>query len=316
MADIGVTRDGTRDRDLVVEQTGFRLSWGAIFAGFVIATVLQFALSLLGLGLGLLGWDLGDPLANLGLGAGIWFALTAIITMFIGGMTTGRLAGVLTRGDGALHGIVMWSLSTLLAIYLAYSGTSRVLGGVFGVVSSAVTTTVGAVASGVSQAGVAAVGQAGNLDLTAIQREVEATLQQTGNPALQPDSLQQQLESARGSAATGATNEALAQDIFNQIQQTAGQVRRDDLINVITARSNLSRPEAERLATRIETASAGARSQIATTADQVGTQAAQTASSAVEGAEEVLKRGAWLALLVMGLSVAAAAGGASMKARE
>ena len=32
---------------------------------------------------------------------GIWTALSALIALFIGGLTTGRLAGVVTRGDGA-----------------------------------------------------------------------------------------------------------------------------------------------------------------------------------------------------------------------
>ena len=311
MANIGVAREG-REHDALIEHTGFRLSWGAIFAGFVIATVLQMALSLLGVGLGFLGWDPGDPLRNLGIGAAIWFALTAIITMFIGGMTTGRLAGVLTRGDGALHGVVMWSLSTLLAIYLVSSGASYVLGGVFGFLTNAVTTTVGAVATGAAQAGVAAAGQAGNLDVNAIQREIEATLQQTGNPALQPDSLQAQVEGARGAATTGASNQALAQDLFNQIQQTAGQVRREDLINVITARTGLSEPEAERLAARIETASGQARTQVSGAVEDVQAGAADAASTA----GNALQKGAWLALLVMGLSVAAGAWGAAMTARE
>lgn len=312
MAEIDVTHDKVIDRDLVVEQTGFRLSWGAIFAGFVIATVLQMALSLLGVGLGFLGWDPGDPLSNLGIGAGIWFALTAIITMFIGAMTTGRLAGVLTRGDGALHGVVMWALSTLLAIYLVYSGATYVLGGVFGFLGNAVTSTVGAVATGATQAGVAAAGQAGNLDLNAIQREIEATLRQTGDPALQPDSLQTQIEQARPDVSSGASNEALAQDIAGQIQRTAGNVDRQDLINVITARTNLSQAEAESLAGRIETAAGQAQTQVAGAVEDVQAGAADAASAA----GDALQKGAWLALLTMGLSVAAAAWGAAMTARE
>lgn len=306
MAEIDVRRD--RDRE-VWEQTGFRLSWGAIFAGLVVATVIQIALSLLGVGLGFLGWNPGDPLADLGTGAAIWTGLVAIISLFIGGLTTGRLAGVLTKGDGALHGVVMWGLSTLLAVYLISSGVGSLLGSAFGIVSQ----TAGAVASGVTQAGAAALGQAGGIDFGALQSEIETALEQTGNPALQPEAIQEDLE-ATGEAATttGQSNEAVAQELTERIQQTAGNVDRQDLINVIAARTDLTPAEADALATRIETAANNARTQVASTVQNVQTQAVQTAGD-LQGA---LVRGAWLALLTMGLSVGAAAAGASMTARD
>ncbi|MDQ3556811.1 MAG: hypothetical protein M3409_08545 [Gemmatimonadota bacterium] len=311
MADIEVTREG-RGRDVLVEQTGFRLSWGAIFAGLVVATVLQIALSLLGIGLGFLGWNPGDPVADLGRGAAIWAAITAIVTLFIAGMTTGRLAGVLTRGDGALHGVVMWGLSTLLAVWLISSGVSTLLGTAFGVVSRTAAATAGAAVSTVGTIGAAAVGQAGQLDLGTIQREVETTLQQTGDPALQPEAIEGQVQDVRGTATTGASNEALARDIQAEVARTAGRVDREAMINVITARSGMSRPEAEQLATRVENLSANIQTQVSATVDTLGVRTQQVA----EDAQEALSRAAWLALLVMGLSVAAAAGGAAMTARE
>ena len=54
-----------------------KVSWGAVFAGMVIAVVVQLVLSLLGAGIGL---STVDPLryntpdaSTFGLGAGIWF---------------------------------------------------------------------------------------------------------------------------------------------------------------------------------------------------------------------------------------------------
>jgi hypothetical protein len=115
MAEIDVTRPRRDDRDVLVERTGFRLSWGGIFAGFVVATALQMVFSTLGAAIGLTAFDpgQGDSARSLGIGVLVWFAVSAIISMWVGGTTTGRLAGVLTRGDGMLHGIVMWSLSLL-----------------------------------------------------------------------------------------------------------------------------------------------------------------------------------------------------------
>lgn len=121
----------------VIEHTGFRLSWGAIFAGLIVAMVTQIVLSVLGLAIGLTVWDPGDPAAGLAQGAGIWVAVAALISLFAGGIVTGRLAGVLTVGDGALHGGVMWGLSVMVTLWLSAAGAGMVLGGAFQVVGTA-----------------------------------------------------------------------------------------------------------------------------------------------------------------------------------
>jgi hypothetical protein len=121
----------------LIEHTGFRLSWGAIFAGLIVALVLQVVLSVLGIAIGLTVWEPGDPAAGLGIGAGIWMAVAVLLSLFAGGIVTGRLAGVLTPGDGALHGAVMWGLSVLLTLWLTAAGVSMILGGAFQLVGTA-----------------------------------------------------------------------------------------------------------------------------------------------------------------------------------
>lgn len=315
MAEIDVAREGTT-RDRLWESTGFRLSWGAIFAGVVIATALQIVFALLGVGLGFLGWDPGDPLANLGIGTAIWMGIAGIVSLFIGGLTTGRLAGVLTRGDGALHGVVMWSLSTLLAAWLVWGGFSFLLGNALGIVGNTVSTTAGAVATGAVQAGAAAVGQIGGIDPADLQAEVETALRQTGNPELRPDSLAAQAEQVGAAATSEESNRALAGDLTAEIERTAGQVRRQDLINIIAARTDLSPAEADQLAGRVETLAQGAYAQAGTALDTLGARAGRTAGAVAEDVQDALVKAAWIALLMMGLSVAAAAAGAAMTARE
>ncbi len=156
----------------------------------------------------------------------------AIVSMFVGGMTTGRMAGILTRGDGMVHGVVMWGVSLLLALYLGSVGVGRVLGGVTGFVSQTTSQAVGGAVSGAGAAGGAAAAQGG----------------------VNVSEGQQQAQQA-------------AQDAQQQVQQQAGQVR-------------------------------------------------QQAGEVAGDAANVAAKGAWGALLLMGLSVAAAAFGAGMKARE
>jgi hypothetical protein len=311
MADINVT-EGALGRDEVWERTGFRLSWGAIWAGFVVATVLQVVLSLFGVAVGFFGWNPGDPLASLGTGAIIWAIIVGIISLFIGGLTNGRLAGILTRGDGAVHGVVMWALSTLLAVWIVSKLIFLLLGSALGIVGGAVSSTAGAVVGGVTQAGVAAVSHAGGVNLPAIRREVDEALRQTGNPALRPESIQSQAAQVQRAAVSPESNQALANDLANEIQRTAGQVRREDLVNLVAARTNLSRPEAERLVDRVQAAASSAQQQVSTAVDTLGARAEHAAVDV----KHAMMRLAWVALLSMLLSLLAAVAGTSITARS
>lgn len=313
MAEIDVKRN-RGEAGVVLERTGFRLSWGAIFAGFVIATALQMTLSLAGVAVGLAAFDpgQGDSAGSLGIGVAIWFALTAIVSLFVGGLTTGRLAGVLTRGDGRLHGIVVWALSTLLAVYFASIGMGRVLGGVFNFATRTATAVVGSTVGAVGSLGTAAVNNAGAVDLQALQQQISTALEQTGDPALQPDSLREQVQATRGQATSGVSNPELARELAERVRSTAGQVDREDLVNLITARTGMSRPEADRLATRVQSAAASASAQVSSTARNVADQAGQAAGDAANAASKA----AWAALLVMGLSLLAALWGAGVTAPE
>ena len=144
MAEIDVTRRGTTEQ--IIERPTFRLSWGAVFAGLVVALALQAVLMLLGTAIGLTAMDGTDR--GLGIGAGIWLILSVLVSLYVGGLVTGRLAGVLTRGDGALHGILVWGLSTILALYLLASGVSSILGGAVQLASSGAAATAGTMAQG------------------------------------------------------------------------------------------------------------------------------------------------------------------------
>jgi ElaB/YqjD/DUF883 family membrane-anchored ribosome-binding protein len=277
-------------------------------------------LSTLGAAIGFAAFDpgQGDSASGLGIGAAIWFALTAISTMFIGGMTTGRLAGVLTRGDGMLHGVVMWSLSTLLAIYLISSGATRILGGVTSLLGQTTAAAVGGVTSGAGQVGAAVINQQSNdgereLDFNAIQREIETTLEQTGNPALSPDSLSADANRAENrTTQSGASNQQVAREVGDLLRSRAGQVDREEMVNVIAARTGKSRAEAEQIADRVQSAVGSARTQVSQAVDTLQQRAGQVAGEAANTASKA----AWGALLLMGLSVAAAAFGAGRTARE
>jgi hypothetical protein len=146
----------------VVTRTGFRMSWGAVFAGLVLATALQLVLTTLGGALGLAAFDPGTSARAFGIGAAAWAVLTLLLSLFIGGSTTGRLAGVLSRTDAFLHGALVWALSTLLTVWLLSRGVGAVTGTAFRALGNVAGATAGAVARGATAAAGAAAGAASN----------------------------------------------------------------------------------------------------------------------------------------------------------
>jgi hypothetical protein len=306
----------------VATRTGFRLSWGAIVAGLVIATALQFVFSTLGAAVGLAAFDPNSSAKAFGVGTALWAVLSLLASLFVGGMTAGRLAGVLSRRDGFLHGALLWSLSTLLTVWMLSRGVGAVAGGTFRALGNVVGATAGAVAQGAATAvggaaSAAAGAVAGGDGDVNLRRELTQILSQTGDPALRPESLRADARTAQATATRGpADNEAAVNDIEALVRDRARNVDRNDVVNIIAARTGRSRAEAEQLADRATQAATDARSRLSATAQQVTqtvrTQGPQVAEDVASGAST----GLWFALLGMGLGLAAAVLGTQRTARE
>jgi len=112
-----------------------QVSWGAIFAGATTALVAQVILNMLGVGIGLssVGMNAADnPAAStLSMSAGIWFVASGIVASLIGGFLAGRLSGKPVGGAAGLHGLVSWSVTTLVVLYLLTSAVGGIVGGAF-----------------------------------------------------------------------------------------------------------------------------------------------------------------------------------------
>jgi hypothetical protein len=105
--------DGRVDRPL-------RLDWSALFGGTLIGWGVLLVLSLVGM---ILGLSVIDPFtsrpAASNSGAGLWGAISAVVSSFIGGFAVVRLAGDRRRGQSLVHGAVSWAMSMLLAGVIA-----------------------------------------------------------------------------------------------------------------------------------------------------------------------------------------------------
>lgn len=95
------------------------LSWRSILAGVVSGLAIWVMLYTLGVAIGMTAIDPSAPntLQTTGWFGGIWTLVAPIVALFIGGLVAGRGAGAVTRGEGALHGLVTWGLTILIGAW-------------------------------------------------------------------------------------------------------------------------------------------------------------------------------------------------------
>jgi len=112
-----------------------RVSWGAIFAGAAIATAIMVLLGLLGIAIGA---TISDPISGdtpsakaFGIGAGLWWIVSGILALLAGGWASARMAGLRRKGEGPLHGLVTWAVTTLALVVLMSSAIGGIASGAF-----------------------------------------------------------------------------------------------------------------------------------------------------------------------------------------
>src|SRR5690606_23493957 len=125
---------------------GMKVSWGGIVGGVLVALGLLMLLTSLGLAVGISAVDPSETEAStLGTGAGIWGALSLLVSLFVGGLTATRISAITDRSTSFFEGALVWVVSVLLMAYFATSGVTTLAGGAFRVVGGA-TATLGQVA--------------------------------------------------------------------------------------------------------------------------------------------------------------------------
>jgi len=301
-------------------RTAKRISWGAVFAGVVVALVTQLLLSILGIGIGASTIDPvteQNPAAGIGIGAGIWFVVSTLIALFAGGWVAGRLAGVPRKTDSSLHGVLTWGVTTLVTFYLLTTAVGALISGAAGVLGKGLSLAgqgIGAVAPQIAEAAGAQL----TLDTSSIKEEAKQLLRQTGKPALQPDALARQAENlqqdATSSAKDAAQNpqaaEAELTGLINRIgakgQKIIDAADRDALINVLVARTSMTRPEATTTVARWEQTYQQLATQYEETKAEVAMKTLEVSGAAASG---ISKTAIWTFVIFLLGGIAAAFGG-------
>ncbi len=302
---------------------GQRVSWAAVFAGVTVALVSQLLLGVLGLAIGASTVDPlreADPTAGLGSGAGIWFALTGLISLFAGGWTAGRLAGIPRTTDSTLHGVLTWGLSTLLTFYLLTTSVGALIGGTARALGQGASLVGQGIAAGAPQVAKAVQGGMADqgINWDSIKQDAQEMLRQTGKPALQPEALQGKTEAAKKDAQDTAKTAAadpqatdrevkdLLDRLFGQGSDTVNAADRDALVNVVAARTGKPKEEASKIVDRWEQTYREAKEQLAK-AKEVAERKAREAGD--YAARKVSHAAFWtFAAMLVGLGAAALGG--------
>ena len=299
-----------------------RISWGAVFAGALLALVIQLSLSLLGLGIGLGTIDPlqeQNPMSGIGIGAAIWWLVTMLVSLYLGATTASRLAGIPRPTDGVLHGLLTWGVVTLLTFYLLTTAVGRIIGGVTGVAGRALSGVGSGLAAVAPAAGNAIQGELKDqgIDLSDLKRQARLLLRQTGKAQLTPENLASQARAAgrdaKAEAGQAATNPQGADDSFDDLidnltsraDAVGNAADRDAAVNVVMQRTGKSRAESEQIVDNWIATAKQAQAKLKEAKDAAALKARQIGDAAAEG----LSKAALLAALGLGLGAAVAAFG-------
>ncbi len=297
-----------------------KISWSAILAGVLVSLVVMLVLNLLGIGIGLASINPvteASPFSGVGTGAVIWYILSNLIAIFAGAYTAARLSGIPIPVISTFHGILSWCLYTLISFWLLTTAVGTIVSGVGSAISQTLSS-VGSVVSGGQNNG----GQSqqsgqlsSSLSLDKITSEVKQILRQTGDPALQPDAIENTAENATQGArqALRSGNTMSDQEIGGILQQLlykgenlVDKVDQKDVASVIASRTGMSQEEANNAAETVVRNFNEAKQEAQQLAAQAEQQAKETAAQAADVASSAA---IWsFVALVLGAIVAAAGG--------
>jgi hypothetical protein len=112
------------------------VGWGGVFSGFVVGAGVVVILTVLGIAVGVTAVPEprtigGETTGRLGIGAGIWAALSLLVGFFVAGVVSTRATNHPDRVGALIHGMLVWMLGIITATALVTSGIGVGVAGLF-----------------------------------------------------------------------------------------------------------------------------------------------------------------------------------------
>lgn len=251
-----------------------RISWGAIFAGAVVALSIALMLNVLGTAIAAMLVDTTTretPSAtSFGIGGAVWLVVSHLIAMGFGGYAAARLSGTADGTDGTLHGVAVWGTTVLVSAVLI----GNVVAGAASMAASGASSIVGGLANGTGSL-MSEVGQqaANRTSTSALQSTTQGMIDRAqnalsggGNPAsMTPDQRKAEIGTLVGRRVTDGDLSAADRDRLN---------------NLVAAESGITPQEAQQRVQQME---------------QQTTQAVQQAKEKARQAADATAKGTYIA---------------------
>jgi len=283
-----VTQAGTLDPTGPAHSSA--VSWAAVFGGAVVALSLQMLFTILGAGIGAAAidpYDRQNPLKGVPTGAMVWWLVTGLISLFIGGWVSGKLSGATTLTDasftaGGMHGLLMWSLATVLTFLLLLTSAGALVGGMMRILYEGISLVGKGVAATASVGGqvvaaggkaVAAGGQvvgdlvkegiqkvAPSFDWEKVKREVRSLLRETGKPELQPENVEKKADQVKQGVQNFVKDpmagdeelSSMLSEVYGKVREAVNSADRDSLVNMLSARTGKNKDEINKSLDKVE----------------------------------------------------------------
>lgn len=202
-----------------------QISWGAIAAGALFCLASQLLFMVLGSAIGLSVFNLEQgevPGQGSAIGAGIFAAVSLLVSFFIGGFAASRLGALRVRSAALLQGLAVWAVLAVTFTFVLTSQATSVLGGLL---------TKAGIGVGAASGAATLMEQIGDLNLRLVS-DVKLTEGQvitrieTGGPRESASERAKGLAKDAKQAGRKIAKEADKPQVEQQLKETGGEVRK------------------------------------------------------------------------------------------
>jgi hypothetical protein len=123
------------------------INWGAVFASLVFIYALSWLIFTLSAAIGfsivevpeIKHIDTKSETLTVSIALYGWYILTAWVVYLLGGILAGKLSGNIDHRAATLHGVVVWSITIVIAVILASMGVNSLLSSAAGAIKTTAT---------------------------------------------------------------------------------------------------------------------------------------------------------------------------------